>query len=295
MGALPPFVLFSFTAAFFFSLTGITAKLNTKYAFANPFRLVLVLSLTSLLFLPLFPLASPLQEPRAAALPLLFFSLTYFLATVLDYLAIYQLDASIFQPFFHFQTIFTTTLAYLFLGETFRNTVYLWIFLIIVGGLLVGYDERLQHRALLKKPVLILLISLIFYALSDIFAKKTMVFLNFWNLRFWSLLTLAALSLSLLPFARGKQKIGAPQLGPVVLLSLFGLTASLFLFRAYTYNVTISQALGMFGSLFTVVIAATLSRFKPEFLEHHPPKVYLFRGVGVLLMLLGATLITLNI
>lgn len=294
MGALPPFVLFSLTAAFFFSLTGITAKLNTKYLFKDPPTLIVYLSLVSLVFLPFFPLLVTIKDPRPAFSLLALFSLTFFLASILMYFALFQLDASVFQPLFHLQTLFTTTLAFFLLGETFKPATYLWIGIIIAGGLLVGYDEHLKFRGLWKKPVFLLLTALMFFALSDIFAKKTMVFLNFWNFRFWSLLVLALLSLLLLPLIKDRQKIGAQQLGPTVLLSFFGLTASIFLFRAYTDNVTISQALGMFGSLFTVVIAAFLSRFKPDFLENHPPKVYLLRGGGVLLMLLGAMLITFN-
>lgn len=294
MITIPVYIILALAAAFFFSLTGILAKLSSKYAIKNPHALLFYLYPAGLLFLPIIPALSKLQNPLPAFPPLLLFSSAFFIASVFLYIALFSLDASVFQPFFHFQTIFTATFAYLFLGETFKSSTYAWIAVIIVGGILVGVDEKLKLKALLQKPFFLLMTSFVFFALSDILAKKTLIFLDFWNLRFWSSALLAVMGLSLLPLGRGHLKVSPRQLLPVFGIAFFGFLASLLLFKAYTFNVTLSQAFGMFGSLFTLIIAVILSRFRPGFLEYHPPKIYLLRAFGVSLMLFASIMITLG-
>ncbi len=292
---MPVYVALALGAALCFSLNAIWSKIASTHAVRDRNTLVYTSFLLQLPFLPLLLIAGPLQDPRPAALSLFAFALTFYVGNFSVLTALFHYDVSAFHPFFHFQTIFSVGLAYLVLGEVFPPRTYLWIAGIIIGGVLVGLDDRFRPRALFSRVFLIFLIGIFFYALSDIFAKKTLAVLNVWSLRLWGgllIFLLAALHLRL----RGLvQPVSPVQRRPVLIAVFFAFVATLLLYAAFSYNITLSQPLAMFGSLFTLLISIVLSRFKPGFLERVSPRTYAIRAVGVLLMLTAAVLLSLDI
>lgn len=284
---MPIYILLALSAALFFSLNAIWLKLTSKHAITDRNTLVSYFHITGLIFLPLLLLLTKLQNPMPALWPLAMFTLTFFLGNFIILTIVFRYDISVLHPFFHFQSIFSVGLAWLVLGEVFPRQTYVWIALIIVGGFLVSLDERTRPSALLSKHFLLFLLGILAFAVSDIYAKKTLAFLDFYNLKFWSGLALPAIALLVAP---PQQTIRQRQAKPLFFTALSFFLGTLLLFSAFSYNVTISQPLAMFGSLFTLLISIVISRIKPDLLENHTIKVYTIRAIGIALML-GTTMI----
>jgi len=289
---MPLYLILALSAAFCYSLNAVWLKIASKYAVRERNLLIFYSYLIGVSFLPIIALLTKIQNPLSGVVPLFLFSLAYFLGNYFVTTVLFRYDISVLHPFFHFQTIFSVSFAFIFLGEKFPLSTYFWILLIIVGGFLVGLDEKFRPKAIVSKNFLIFLIGIFFYAFSDIFAKKTMEFINFYNLKFWSSIILPIIGLSLISSMGENIKISKSQIMLVLISGFFGFAAHLFLFNAFSYNITLSQPLAMFGSLFTLLISASLSRIKPKFLEHHTPKVYFLRGLGIILMLSAAMMIS---
>lgn len=290
---MPLYVILALSAAFCFSLNGIWAKIASKHTVKNKHALLFYYYLTGFLLAPFVFFFTKIQNPLDGLLPLILFSLTFFIGNFFFYTSLFKYDISILQPFFHFQTIFSVSFAFLFLGERFPTPTYFWILLIIIGGFLVSLNEKLKPAALLSRNFLPFILCIFFFALSDLFARKTMYFMDFYNLRFWSAFIFLIFGLIFIPLAGSQIKISVKQYSPVLVAGIFFFVAYLLFLKAISYNITISQPLAMFGSLFTLLISIGLSKFKPEFLEHHSTKTYALRGLGVLLMLSAAIAISL--
>lgn len=293
---MPAYVPLALLAAFLYSLAAIVAKVTTKYKISNVFSLIFWLNTTGLIFAPILWLkAGGIQNPLIILWPLVVLVISFQLALVLMWHVLYTMDVSVLHPLFNLQTVFVAILAFLILGERFAPLVYFWIFLIITGGMLVTYNEKVHLRGFFSREVVLMIVVIFLFAITDITAKQALkAGLDPWNLRAWTILGVGLLSLPLALFAKRSLKVSLGQIWPLPLYSLFQFSAIISMYYAFLSNVTISQALGMFGSLFTFLIVIFASRFYPKWLEHHPIKVYLVRGIGTVLMVFAAVMISLG-
>lgn len=293
---MPGYVLFSLLAAFFYSLAGISGKFAAKHKISNIYSLLFWLNLTALVFLPfLWWKAGVVANPLIAAKPLLIWGLTVCPAIYLMWKLLYRLDISFVQPLFNAQSIFVTFFAFFMLDERFFPAIYASIALIILGSVLISYEENFRPRSFLKKDTLLMFGVLVLFALSDIYVKKALqAGLDMWNFKAWStVITALVFSFCYFP-AKESIKISFGQIRPLLANNLFILLAHLSVLVAFQSNVTISQALAMFGSLFTLVIVAALARKYPQLLESHSGKVYAVRALGSAIMIGAVALILAN-
>ena len=82
------------------------------------------------------------------------------------------------------------------------------------------------------------------------------------------------------------------QIGPMFLSSYVVGIGVISLFSAYAQNLTVSSVIGLLSSPIAFVISILASKYSPQLLEHHSPKTYLVRALGLLVILLGAVQIT---
>lgn len=288
------YVFLSLLAAFFYSLAGISGKIATKHKIENIYSLLFWLNVSALLFVPFLWLkADAVQSPLIAAKPLLIFLATFCAAAYLGWKLMYVLDISVMQPLFNAQSIFVTVLAFFLLGEKFSPAVYASIGLIVFGSVLISYEEKFSWRSFINKNIFLMFAVLIMFAISDIYVKKALqAGLDVWNFKAWSALGVALVFFPCYFLAGKNRKISFDQLKPLLANNLFIFMAHLSVFYAFQSNVTVSQALAMFGSLFTLLIVAGLSRAYPRLLEHHSGKVYAVRALGSAIMI-GAVMLIL--
>ncbi len=289
---MPIYVLFALAAALCFSLNAITSKLVSKHMIKSTLAFVVLSHFLNLPYLPVLAGISKIRFPFAGLMPLFLFSATFFIGGLFIVAVLYRYDISILHPFFHFQTIFSVGLAYLVLGERYPLSIYFWIILIIIGGVLVGTNDNLKPNILFSKNFLLFITGIFFLACSDIFVKQTLAYMDVYNLKFWSSIILIILAAFLLPFVKENLFIGRDKFTALFIAGFFGFLGTIFLFSAFSYNITITQPLAMFGSLLTLLISIAVSQVKPEFLEHYSAKVYMIRLIGVVLMLISAIMVS---
>lgn len=283
------YLLAALSSGFFFAINGLIYKISSKYAIRDPLRLlfyIFLLQLPSSLSVAFF---TRIFFPVELLPSFLGFVSTFFLGSVLVGLAVPHLDASVLLPLFNLQVILTAFFSFLMLGETYGWPSYLLMLAIVLGGVLVSLDEKFSLR--FNRPLYSLLVGLILYSLSDAFGGRVVASLGVLNLRFWSGLVLVLFSFLLIPFFRVPERVRIRQLVPVFLVGFFGFFGMITLTFGFVYSVSISQALARLSSVYSLLLIILLARFRGDFLEKHPWRVYLVRCVGCGVMVLASAIL----
>ncbi|MDO8663570.1 MAG: EamA family transporter [Candidatus Wildermuthbacteria bacterium] len=286
---MPNYILLSFLAAVSFAIVGILTKYASKHAIKERWPLLFYYYATFFPFVFLIPLFAKVQIPTGSWTILFLFSLFLFLGNICFSTAIFKTDASVFESFFQLQTAFIAILAFVFLGERFPLINYLWIGLILVGAILVSLDERLTLKTFFRRAVFLIILMQFLYAVSNLSAGFALKAMDFWNLTFWSTLVSASLIFTFVPIlAKFKLKVSFNQVKPLFVMNLFSFIGATSLFAAFQTNLTISSAISFLTAPIVLFISMILSKFKPEFIEHHTGKVYVIRAIAVAIILFGA-------
>lgn len=291
---MPTYILFASLAAFLHALRNVFEKLTAKYAIGTRSGLLFYLYLSFIPFALLVPLFVNISWPYHTWRSIWLSSFFFFVGNFLFFTAIFKIDVSVFAPIFQLQTPFLAVLAFLFLKEEFPFMNYIWVALMIVGAIVAAYEEKVRFRALLQKAVVLIIGSSFLYALSDLYAGFVLKETSSWNFIFWSTFVNMVWVLPLVPLAHQDLKITFKQFSPMFLVSFFGFAGYASLLKAYQYNLTLSNTFALLTSPIVLIISVFASRFKPELLEHHTPKVYFVRAIGVILILFGALKISLG-
>jgi drug/metabolite transporter (DMT)-like permease len=292
---MPTYILLSFLAAISFALAGVCNKLTSKYAIRQRWPFLFYYYITFIPFVFLIPLVSQLQVPSGNWSTLFFYSLFFFLGNICFFTAIFKTDTSVFAPFFQLQAAFIAILAFLFLGERFPTENYFWIIFILIGAVLVSLDEKMSVKTFFQKAIFLIILMQFFHALSNLFAGFALKAMDFWNLTFWSTIVSTLLILvSVPPLAKFELKVSFNQLRLLFLVNFFSFIGATSLFAAFETNLTISSVISLLTSPIVLFISIFLSKFRPEFLEHHTGRVYLVRATGVIIILFSALKISLG-
>lgn len=270
----------------FYAANGIVYKISTKYAVRDPLQLLFLIYLlqlpTSILVLPF----TKVQFISELWLPFLLFNLAFFVGSIFVALAVVHLDASVFMPLFNVQVILTSLFAFFILGEHYSPLSYLLMTAIVLGGVLVTVDEKYTLK--FNQPLIFFLIGVVLYSLSDAFGGRVVKEFGALNLRFWSSLFLTAFSVILVPFFGEREKVSREKLLPVSLVGFLGFLGIISLTFGFEYSVSISQALSRLSSVYALVIIIFLAKFKGDFLEAKPFRIYAVRLAGCLIMVAAA-------
>jgi drug/metabolite transporter (DMT)-like permease len=292
---MPKYILLSFLAAISFAIAGVFNKFASKHSIKERWPLLFYYYVTFFPFIVLIPFLAKLRFPFDSLPTLIIYSLFFFLGNICFFTAIFKTDASVFAPFFQLQAAFVALLAFLFLGERFAATNYLWIGLILIGAVLVSLDEKMSLKSFFQKAILYVILMQLFHAVANLYAGFALKTMDFWNLTFWSTFTSAIFVFAFVPFmAKFKLKVNLSQLKPLLVVNFFSFIGATSLFAAFQTNLTISSAISLLTAPIVLLISVVLSKFRPDFIEHHSGKVYLIRTVGIILILLAALKISLG-
>ena len=292
---MPIYIVFSLLAALAFGLSSVFSKLASKHQVNNPWVLIFYSYLTFFPLVALFPFFFEIGWPTAGW-PFLFLNaLCFFLGLIFFNKALYRLDASTMAPFFQLQAAFLAVLAFVFLKEKFPSQNYLYLMLIVIGSILVSLDERMHLKSYLRLGILWIILQQFFHASANLFAGFAVREMDSFTFLYWSNWIGMIFPLLLMPFiGSDKLKISLTQFKPIFLAAFFSVAGAAFQFKAFETNVTISGVLCLLTAPIVLLISIVLSRFRPEFLEHHTARVYLVRALGVAIILIGAVKISLG-
>lgn len=289
------YLFFAFLAAACFAVVLILNKLLSKHSIDNKDSMMAYFMLTTFSFnLVLFPFVSfttlSFEMFELIALLVGGFLIGYYAF----YTAIFDTDASSFAPLFQLQAGFVGLLAFLFLGERFPIQNYLWMGLLIFGAVLVSLDEKMSVRSFFNKGIGLVLLMQIFHAFSNLLVGFSLKQLTPIELIFWEYMFIGAAGFLFIILKKPKMNYTTKQITPMVISSYIGSVGVIALFKAFSVNLTISSVIGLLSAPIVFVVSLIASRFSPTFLEHHPTKVYVIRGIGLLVILFGAYKIALG-
>lgn len=222
----------------------------------------------------------------------------YALGMIVWYRGIAGADISRFVPLFALKTIFTTLLAFVFLGEAFPWVVYLGISLIVLGAVIISIEDptaglaglRFQSRSVLALALLAACVfALIYTSLKGLTAQTSV-----WSLLFWIGVggTVVTLDFALLKRA---EVFGIRPSGQGSLIVNGGLSAvAFFVFtQAVALGpVSLVAAIVNLDAVLVFVGAVALSRLVPAAIEDDiSPTSLAQKGVATVLIIGGGVLI----
>ncbi|MBE0573615.1 DMT family transporter [Candidatus Dojkabacteria bacterium] len=283
------YTLLSFFAAVFFALSLVVNKFISKHKIEDKNSLVFLFMLASFTFsFVLFPFTTKAFPNINTLWNIFIASSTFIIGYYLFFFGIQDTDASIFAPLFQLQAAIVAVLAYLFLRERFQWTSYLWIFVTILGVVLVSIDEKTSFNSFFKKGILFILAMQLLHAISNLFVGFSLKGVGFIDMLFWEYIILGIYSLVFYAAIRPTIKYPAKSIfyfGVATYLSSIG---ALFLFKAFEQNLTVSATISLMAAPVVFIITVVASRFRPELLEHHSTRIYEIRAIGLVLLLFGA-------
>lgn len=222
----------------------------------------------------------------------------YALGMIVWYRGIAGADISRFVPLFALKTIFTTLLAFAFLGEAFPWVVYVGILVIVLGAVIISIEDptagldglQFQSRSVLALALLAAVIfALIYTGLKGLTAQTSI-----WSLLFWIGIggTVVTLDFALLKRA---EVVAIRPSGQASLIVNGGLSAvAFFIFtQAVAHGpVSLVAAIVNLDAVLVFVGAVALSRLLPDAINEDTDPVSLVqKGVATVLIIGGGVLI----
>lgn len=290
------YIIYALVAAFCFGVSQILNKLLSKHSINNSESLMAYFMMATFVFgLFLVPFV-PLTIPTLYQLLLMFVATSAFLlGYYLFYKGIFTADASTFAPLFQLQAGLIAFLAFLFLGERFPLQNYFWMALLVIGTILVLYNEKMSLKNFITKGVAFILGMQVLHAVSNLFVGFILKEVSSLQLLFWEDMMIGILLVLFLVAKKPKLKYPVSQVYPMFISSFVVGLGVIALFEAFAQNLTISSVIGLLSAPMVFVVSLLASKISPTFLEHHSTKVYVVRGVGLLVILLGAYKITTSV
>jgi drug/metabolite transporter (DMT)-like permease len=286
------YIIFALASAIFFSVAMIINKHILKNVTRDYLLLVFYFSVLGPLAALMIWLAVPFKFPPPDVIPYMVGNTVfYFIAMIVANYTFVRGDVSMLGPLFQTKTLFLVFLAFFLLGESFAPGTYLWILLLVFGGVVVSLDERFDIRLFFTKFILVVFFSNFLWSMTDIMAKNVLNAMDVWNANAWRMLLMGVMSLTLVPFLKkGKMWLGTKNLlyiiSILILADIAGVGLILMAFELGT--VTLSNAFAMMRGPFIIVMIYLISVFKPNLIEEHSKKVYLARLVGSVIMIFAA-------
>jgi drug/metabolite transporter (DMT)-like permease len=276
-------------AAFIFAIGMLFNKFVAKHKVKERDSLMTYFMISLFLFsLVLFPFIDKSILSLTALQPVLVIVFSYLIGYYFFYTGIGQVDASVFAPLVQLQVGFVAIWAFLFLGERFPIQSYFWILFLLLGAILVSFNEKMNLKAFLTPGIFFILGSTFCHSISSLFAGYALRQLGPLQILFWEYFLVGIL---VLPFiAKTKPKLTYPlkDVWPLLVATFLGGIGTIFLLKAFKENLTISIAISMMTAPIVFLGTVIASRFKPKLLEYHPRRVYLVRAIGLVLILFAA-------
>lgn len=221
--------------------------------------------------------------------------LIYAIANYYYFTAIKAEEVSRVIPLFYLDPLVIAVLSAVFLGEVFSLAKYAGVVLLVLGAILISYKKSLGFK--FSKGALVALTAMMFYAVYDLLLKFLVGRADPWTV--FAYVRLGTF-LSLLPLffvyrrpvlALAKQAKG---LAAVTLSNILGFLGILFFTLAIsTGYVTLAASLSALQPLTVLLITVGLSILYPSFFkEEQNKKVFAQKLLAVILMIIGALLVT---
>jgi len=208
-------------------------------------------------------------------------------------------EVSIVIPIANTYPIFVALIAIPTLNETLNSLQWVAIVIVVFGVLLTSVRLRKETQITwLGKPLILLLVSSILWAVSDIMTKYALEYISSWNMYWIShlILPLAFFSISFRPSVFREIMNYQKRNSSVIILALnetMAVTALiLFYWSMQRGPVSLVAAIYSIRPLFVFLYAVIISRFSSFLLEEHTSRsTLLIRFIAISLIVGGVIII----
>ncbi|MFC1626758.1 EamA family transporter [Patescibacteria group bacterium] len=289
------YIIYAFIAAICFAIAQIISKLLSKHSIDNKDSMMAYFMIStfsfSIVLVPFVPLTIPTTEVLSLMTAAV---LTFLIGYYAFFTGVFKSDASSFAPLFQIQAGLIGLFAFIFLGERFPIQNYLLMVIIVLGAILVSIDEKMTPKSFLNKGILLIILMQVFHAISNLFVGFTLKQITPIQYLFWMNILIGIFSLLFIVIKKPKMNYKPVIVAPMFVSSYIVGVGIISLFTAYTQNLTISSVIGLLSAPIVFIVSIIASKFSPKFLEHHSTKIYVIRGIGLIIILLAAYKITVN-
>lgn len=285
-----PFYIYAWIGAAVSGLFAITAKLTSKHAISNPWLFNFLLATVSLLFTIPVALINNVTLPNSwgaiimAGIFATLFNLFYILSNK-------NLDVSTFAPLFNFRAVFAVLIGVGFFGEKFSLTKLFFVVIIIVAGIFSSLDEKFNLKSFFKRTIAIGLLTTLFLAVLNAFAKVALIDNSLWTANLWISVINFFMLLPTIPLFKNElRKLKPSHILPIGAMGVFGTVIGFAANMAYKTNLSVSSLI--MNMPFSLVFAFLFSVFAPKLLEKHTFKIYAIRFVSTAVMIYAGIQLT---
>ncbi len=286
--------LVGLSSGFAHSLYSAFSKALLKNGIRAPFLLFLYISVIQALVTPLlWVFVRPQFPPAAGWAPLLISCATCVAAYLFLYSALHCGDVSSVMPIMGSKVIFAGLLAIPMLGERHSWQVYIAALLVAVAIAILGYSPaKGGGRRFPLKPVVLMTGCSVIFGFTDIYIKRSLVYLDSYNFMIYYNFIVGVLSLGVIPHIRrsGEALVlrGAEvRLGVCSAVPLLAATLLFTVMLHMSDGVVIPNILQSTRGIFIVVISAVLAHRGSTALETQTRKVYLLRLIASVLIVVS--------
>jgi len=267
------------------------SKALLKNRIKEPFLLFLYVSVIQALITPLLWIFLRPQFPSPAGwTPLLISCATCVAAYLFLYSALHCGDVSSVMPIMGSKVIFAGLLAVPMLHEKHNWQVYIAAVLVAISIAILSYSPSKSGSSKFPlKPIVLMTGCSVIFGFTDIYIKRTLVYLDSYNFMIYYNFIVGILSLCVIPHIR-KKKVSLVLKGADLRLSIYSavaLVAATLLFTVMlkmSSGVVIPNILQSTRGIFIVLISAVLTHRGSTVLEMQSKKVYVLRLAASILI-----------
>ena len=288
------FFLAGLSSGFAHSIYSAFSKALLKNRIKEPFLLFLYISVIQALVTPLLWIFVRPQFPTPAGwTPLLISCFTCVAAYLFLYLALHSGDVSSVMPIMGSKVIFSGLLAIPMLGEKHNWEVYIAAVLVAISIAILSYSPSKSGRSRFpSKPIVLMTGCSVIFGFTDIYIKRSLVYLDSYNFMIYYNFIVGVLSLCVIPYIR-KKNVSLVLKGMDLQLSFYSavslVTATLLftvMLKMFS-GVVIPNILQSTRGIFIVLISAVLTHRGSTMLETQSRQVYMLRLAASVLIIIS--------
>ncbi len=288
------FFLVGLSSGFAHSIYSAFSKALLKNRIKEPFLLFLYISIIQALITPLlWILIRPQFPPPAGLMPLLISCITCVAAYLFLYMALHCGDVSSVMPIMGSKVIFAGLLAIPLLHERHNWQVYVATVLVAISIAILSYSPSKSGSSKFPlKPIALMATCCVIFGFTDIYIKRSLVYLDSYNFMIYYNFIVGVLSLCVIPYIMKKRvslvlKGMDLQLSVYAAVSLVAATLLFVVLLSLCNGVVIPNILQSTRGIFIVLISAVMTHHGSTMLETQSKKVYMLRLAASILIMLS--------
>lgn len=191
--------------------------------------------------------------------------------------------------------IFTTLLAFVFLGETLGATEYAGVLLLVAGAILISYRKK-SGKFIVSAAIFLMLAYSFLWAVDSIITDYSLSYFDFWSFYAWSLVGSFFGGLLMLIPGKARRTFSNDARNSKGALPMIFVTSCVFYIGELAFmaalalgSPSLTSALSSTQPLFTLIFASFLSVFYPHILKEETDMMSMAAKIAAIIMIISGS------